>query len=706
MTRDVRKSLEAWRAESTKEEKKLNGVGPRSIKEDRFEGIENRSRRPRNEDRSATDDWLENSLFQTIFPFSPLKKTNSAFTQSYRCIVVSPTSPVALLSETLCIGCGICVKKCPFAAIQIINLPANLTKETTHRYGENSFKLHRLPMPRPGQVLGLVGSNGTGKSTAMKILAGKLKPNLGMFTKPPEWTEILAYFRGSELQTYFTKVLQDDIKCIIKPQYVDQIPRAIKGKVLPILKAKTDRNNLEQIMKEMELNHVADRDIELLSGGELQRWAIASLAVQKADVYMFDEPSSYLDIKQRMKAAYLIRDMVDAAGPQTYVMCVEHDLSVLDYLSDYICVLYGEPGAYGVVTMPFAVRDGINIFLGGFVPTENLRFRTDALTFKVAQSGLGMGAMDDEVAAAAAAENAAEEGKERKKKGDKKAAAAAAAAAAGGEEDAEKVEPAKRGTYRYPFMTKVLKGEAHENQFKLTVQKGEFRDSEIIVMLGENGAGKTSTLRMLAGLLEPDVGPTGKIPELPKLAVSYKPQKISPKFEGTVRELLHKRISSAYVHPQFITDVVKPMKIEAIIDQEVKNLSGGELQRVALTICLGTPADLYLIDGTLLLLFCLQLPPYSPTPPSTNTFLQHRNRTQCIPRLRTTCDRRKNDQAVYFACQENGFCCGTRFYHVNVFGGSRHGFRWQTRNRNGGQVTHRFVDWDEFVFGKFERNVS
>lgn len=69
-------------------------------------------------------------------------------------------------------------------------------------------------------------------------------------------------------------------------------------------------------------------------------------------------------------------------GPKKYVIVVEHDLAVLDYLSDFICCLYGKPGAYGVVTMPFSVREGINIFLAGFVPTENLRFREEALTFK------------------------------------------------------------------------------------------------------------------------------------------------------------------------------------------------------------------------------------------------------------------------------------------------------------------------------------
>jgi ATP-binding cassette subfamily E protein 1 len=137
-------------------------------------------------------------------------------------------------------GCGICVKKCPFDAIAIINLPKDLERNTTHRYGPNSFKLHRLPMPRPGQVLGLVGTNGIGKSTALKILAGKMKPNLGRFDSPPDWEEILVHFRGSELQSYFTRILEDTLKATIKPQYVDHIPRAVKGKVLDILKLKDE----------------------------------------------------------------------------------------------------------------------------------------------------------------------------------------------------------------------------------------------------------------------------------------------------------------------------------------------------------------------------------------------------------------------------------------------------------------------------------
>lgn len=481
------------------------------------------------------------------------------------CIEVTPNAKLAFISEELCIGCGICIKKCPFEAINIINLPKSLEKEQTHRYGPNSFKLHRLPMPRPGQVLGLVGTNGIGKSTALKILAGKQKPNLGKYETPPDWAEILVYFRGSELQNYFTRILEDNLKAIIKPQYVDHIPKAVKGKVVDIMKTKTQRDNLDWAMTELDLNHVKDRQVEMLSGGELQRFAIAVVVVQSADVYMFDEPSSYLDVKQRLKAALAIRSVVAASeegGLNRYVLVVEHDLAVLDYLSDYICCLYGTPSAYGVVTMPFSVREGINIFLAGFVPTENLRFREEELNFKLTTN-------------------------------------------------TELLEdPGKTRMYNYPSMTKTMKGLTNaenqvQQQFLLHVEGGAFTDSEIIVMLGENGTGKTTFIRMMAGLLKSDEaakaeaeGDMEKALELgvPQLNVSYKPQKIAPKFQGTVRQLLHKKIRDMYVHPQFMSDVMKPMSMDAIIDNGVQTLSGGELQRVAIVLSLGTVADIYLID--------------------------------------------------------------------------------------------------------------
>ena len=296
------------------------------------------------------------------------------------CIEVAPTDKTCKISEELCIGCGLCIKKCPFEAIKIINLPTNLAKLTTHRYGPNAFKLHRLPTPKPGQVLGLVGTNGIGKSTALQILSGKLKPNLGNFDQPPEWTDILKYFRGSELQNFFTKVLEDNLKSAIKPQYVDSIPKFVKGSLQKIVDTKDQKKNSPTLLKELDLSHLLGRDIEQLSGGELQRLAIMIVAMQNVSIFMFDEPSSYLDVKQRLKAAQVIRSLITS---ENYIIVVEHDLSILDYLSDFVCCLYGEPSAYGVVTMPFSVREGINIFLAGFVPTENLRFREEELVFRV-----------------------------------------------------------------------------------------------------------------------------------------------------------------------------------------------------------------------------------------------------------------------------------------------------------------------------------
>jgi len=467
------------------------------------------------------------------------KKTCPVVRMGKLCIEVTATDKSAKIYETLCIGCGICVKKCPFEAIQIINLPSNLESETVHRYHANSFKLHRLPTPRPGEVLGLVGTNGIGKSTALKILQSKLKPNLGRFENPPDWQEILTYFRGSELQNYFTRILEDNIECKMKPQFVDKLAQALSKTpdmtVQKLMDRKDTTDSQDFFCGLLDLNHLRDRGVDKLSGGELQRLAIGIVCVASADVYMFDEPSSYLDVKQRLNAARAIRKLL---ASDTYVVVVEHDLAVLDYLSDFVCCLYGKPGVYGVVTMPFSVREGINIFLDGFIPTENMKFRDEKLQFKVSETA-----------------------------------------------DHETLKHA----YRTEYPTMVKKA----GNFQLTAIAGSFVESQIIVMLGENGTGKTTFIRMLAG--SKGCTPENGV-EAPSLNVSYKPQTIKPKFAGSVRQLLHTKIQRAYVHPQFISDVMKPLNMEALMDLEVQTLSGGELQRVAITLALGKPADVYLID--------------------------------------------------------------------------------------------------------------
>ncbi|KEI40237.1 uncharacterized protein L969DRAFT_81986 [Mixia osmundae IAM 14324] len=301
-----------------------------------------------------------------------------------------------------------------------------------------------------------------------------------------------------------------------------------------MLTSKLELDNFDAILDALDLHKVLDREVAQLSGGELQRFIIALTCVQRADVYMFDEPTSYLDIKQRLKASRMIRSLLN---PTCYVIVVEHDLAILDYLSDFICCLYGKPGAYGVVTLPQGVREGINIFLDGEIPTENLRFRDEKLTFKITET-------------------------------------------------ADDIVIEKTRAYSYPKMTKTL------GDFKLSIEPGEFTDSEIIVMLGENGTGKTTFVKLLGNNLEADDGV-----QVPNLNQSTKPQTLSPKNAGTVRHLFLKKIRAASMTQQFISEVMKPMNVDPLMDQELQTLSGGELQRVAIVLCLGQlKADIFLLD--------------------------------------------------------------------------------------------------------------
>uniref|UniRef100_A0A7S1WI37 ATP-dependent transporter ycf16 n=1 Tax=Alexandrium catenella TaxID=2925 RepID=A0A7S1WI37_ALECA len=474
--------------------------------------------------------------------------------QGKLCVEVTKQSRAAHISETLCVGCGICVKKCPFDAIRIVNLPRELKHGVSHRYGPNAFRLHRLPMPQPGRVLGLLGSNGTGKSTALGVLAGKIKPNLGRCGDPPDWKAILAHFRGSQLQSYFSRVLEDRLRAVVKPQHLERFAAFVGAQegasVRDVLAGLDTKGALEAVARDLEICQLLDREIHLLSGGELQRTMIAATLVQDADVYLIDEPSAYLDIRQRLRAARAIRGALRDTG---YVVVVEHDLAVLDYLSDQLCCLWGTPGAYGAVTAPSGSNEGINHFLDGFLPSENLRFREEPLAFRLTEAD-------------------------------------------------EAPSSERPPLSRYARLSKRLGGGKAEaggaegggaGAFRLEVDPGSFACGEVTVLLGENGTGKTTLIRMLAGLLAPDAG---EVECRGELAVSLKPQWIEPKFEGTVQELLRARIHTALLDPQFQSDVVRPLRIAELEHLRVKSLSGGEMQRVGLVLALGRPADVYLID--------------------------------------------------------------------------------------------------------------
>ncbi len=438
----------------------------------------------------------------------------------------------AVISESLCSGCGICVKKCPFKAISIVNLPDELEKDCSHRFSANSFKLYRLPMPSPGTVLGLLGQNGIGKSTTLKVFSGDIKPNLGKFDDPPEWPEIIQYYRGSSLQDYFQKLSEKKLKVSSKPQYVDKIPKAITGKLGDLLEKVDERHQLDALAEEFELKKVWDRPLDVLSGGELQRVAVAAALSRDADVYLFDEPSSYLDVKQRLVVARAIRSLKEQ---QKTIIVAEHDLAIIDYLSDQICLFYGEPGVYGIVSHVHGTRTGINIYLQGFIPDENIMFRHESIVFheKPPTAGLNLG------------------------------------------------EP----LLSWNSMQKTFKG------FKLTIEPGEIRRGEIIGILGPNGIGKTTFVKILAGLEETD-----DEQKLGELTVSYKPQYIAPDYTGSVMELLMSVAKENFTSSWYKTEIAQPLRLQVLMDRNVMELSGGELQKVAIAACLSRKADMFLLD--------------------------------------------------------------------------------------------------------------
>ena len=446
-------------------------------------------------------------------------------------IWIDPETAKATISEETCIACSICVKKCPFDAIRIIGLPEELKEDLVHQYGKNAFRLFRLPVPKKGSVIGLLGPNGIGKTTAVGILSGETAPNLGHYRrKKPHWDDVLEYFKGTELHDYLEKISQGRLRAAVKPQYVDRLSRVYSGRARDLL-AKIDAGgHLDALRDPLGLDSFLDRDIGQLSGGELQRVAIAATMLKDADVYFFDEPSSYLDIYQRLQVAKVIQGL----AKEKYVVVVEHDLAVLDFLAETVYLMYGSEGAYGIIAEPRPVRTAINVYLGGYMREENIRFRDREIRFE-----------------------------SRPPRGDWKA----------------------ETLVTFEGLTKAFE------DFELTVRPGRLRKGEVVGVVGPNATGKTTFVKMLAGEETPTTGTVQG-----KWQVSYKPQYLESAYEGSVRELLLNAIGKKLDSGYFETEILEPLKVKGMLERDVSTLSGGELQRVAIALCLGRDADIYLID--------------------------------------------------------------------------------------------------------------
>ena len=456
-------------------------------------------------------------------------------------IVLNPDGKSVTITESLCSGTGICIKKCPFNAISVVNLPDPMNNQITYRYGTDQFSLFRMAIPKKGKVLGLIGQNGIGKSTMLKILSGELKMNLGRFkNNEPDDNEIINFFKGSELQQYFLDLKEQKLNIIHKPQNITQIPKFVSGKVYDILKKNDVADQLKIISEKLNLKEILDRSISVLSGGELQRVAIAAAYLKNGDVYLIDEPSSYLDVSERINMAKLIRSLTEEGKT---IIVVEHDLAILDYLSDYVSIFYGVPGVYGIISHPQGVRVGINIYLNGYIKDENVRIREVPIQFHERPPQESLFDIGDVI-------------------------------------------------FAYSDLEKTL------GDFHLQVAGSEIHAGEIIGILGPNGIGKSTFINLIANKIESDTlaNPDENEEELKELKVSIKPQYIKIEEDNLVAELIKEIKLAPYLSQSYKKRLINNLDLANISERYISELSGGELQRVSIAKCLASEADMYLLD--------------------------------------------------------------------------------------------------------------
>jgi len=435
------------------------------------------------------------------------------------------------ISESLCIGCGICINKCPHDALIIEQLPSELETDMIHRYSMNGFRLFRLPTPSKESVVGILGPNGMGKSTAINALSGRMIPNLGdWLNKDADWEDIIESLPRGELRDFFISVEKGDIKVALKPQNVDRLPHKIKGTVRDLLSRVDERGMFEEMTKELAIDHLLDRTVQQLSGGELQRMAICATLLRDVDVYFFDEPSSYLDIHERMRIVRIIQKLAETKR----VIVIEHDLAVLDVLADLVHIVYGKKGAFGIFTPARTTRQAINTYLDGFLPEQNVRIRDKPIKFL---------------------------------------------------NHSDRVSELGAEVVSWGGLSKKL------GEFQLTTGEGAVHRSEVVGVVGPNGTGKSTMIKILAGEHGYD---DGWVTE--NATISYKPQHIDVDMDCSVQLWLDSEIGPKWRVGEYNVNVIRALGVDELLPKRVKKLSGGERQAVAIAICLGRDADLYLLD--------------------------------------------------------------------------------------------------------------
>lgn len=416
------------------------------------------------------------------------------------CIIVD-NEKKASIDEKLCVGCGICPKRCPFEAIQIVNLPTVKEEDLVNRYGKNGFALYGLPMPKENSVLGLLGRNGIGKSTAVKILAGKEKLNFGGREITPK-----EFFKGNEMMNYFDNLAGK--KVAYKPQNLSTI--AVDLKVSELLEKMGAKKEGQRLMEELGIGHLMENKLNKLSGGELQKVAIIAAVMKDADIYFFDEPLAFLDIAERLKVSDFIKKIAEGKT----VIVVEHDLLILDYLTEYLNVFFGVAGAFGLVSGLKSSAAGVNAYLDGYLKEENLQLRDKALNFNFTKNPPSVGY--------------------------------------------------KIATW--PAFEKKF------NQFNLKVDEGEVHQNHVIGILGKNGTGKTTFVKCLAGEEKVIVNGVEQKLDL-DLKISYKPQYLFTEAEDLARDIMIREKISKKIASMFSLEVLYHKKVKELSGGELQRFS-------------------------------------------------------------------------------------------------------------------------------------
>ena len=435
-----------------------------------------------------------------------------------------------VINEPLCIGCGICVHRCPFGAIKIITLPDELNKDLSHQYGLNSFRLYSLPIPLKGKVSAILGQNALGKSTTLKILSGVIVPNFGNYEEKPSRENVVRRFAGSVLGDYFRDLYDGNHVAVLKDQNVDLIPKVTSGTIGEILKRDDPQGKFDEIVSSLGLSESLDKDVSYCSGGELQKLAVGRALMKDGDIYLFDETTSYLDISERLRVARLIQEL----SASKIVFVVEHDLAIMDWMADNAHIVYGQPGAYGIVSEPRTSNKAINSFLEGYLREENVRIRNYAISFQ--------------------------------KKSSKR--------------DATGIDLSSWSDLKVNL-----------GNFRLNVSVGSLKNTHVVGVLGRNALGKSTFARVLAGVIKDYEGILSN-----PVRISYKPQYISTDYDGTVLSLFHSILKQDMENAFVRNEIIHPLDIESLYDENVQDLSGGELQRMSICLTLSRDADLYILD--------------------------------------------------------------------------------------------------------------